>query len=249
MPKLLVTAGWDHAPHLDEATKARLIDSYPLHERAARTKGEPLLGSGRVFPLSEEQIVIHPIPIPGHWHQMIGIDFGWDHPSAAVLMAWEKDTDTIYIVREYREKEVTPIILAATVKGWGGWIPVAWPHDGLQHDKGSGQQLAAQYRQAGLKMLPERATFEDGSNGVEAGIMEMIDRMQTGRWKVFSTCQKWREEFRLYHRKDGLIVKLNDDLISASRYAYMMRRFAVLRAMERTAVVARYQPTDPGMGM
>jgi hypothetical protein len=30
----------------------------------------------------------------------------------------------------------------------------------------------------------------------------------------------------LYHRKDGLIVKLNDDLISASRYAMMGRRFA-----------------------
>jgi hypothetical protein len=57
--------------------------------------------------------------------------------------------------------------------------------------------------------------------------MEMLDRMQTGRWKVFSTCGGWFGEFRLYHRKDGLIVKLKDDLISSSRYAYMMRRFAI----------------------
>ncbi|MCV5934662.1 terminase, partial [Escherichia coli] len=35
------------------------------------------------------------------------------------------------------------------------------------------------------------------------------------------------EEFRLYHRdENGKIVKLNDDVLSAVRYAYMMRRFA-----------------------
>jgi hypothetical protein len=78
-------------------------------------------------------------------------------------------------------------------------------------------------------MLPDRATFEDGTNGVEAGVLEMLERMQTGRWKVFSSCGAWLEEFRLYHREAGRIVKVNDDLISASRYACMMRRFASVR--------------------
>jgi hypothetical protein len=54
----------------------------------------------------------------------------------------------------------------------------------------------------------------------------MLQRMQTGRWKVFSICTEWFEEFRLYHRKDGRIVKERDDLISASRYALMMKRYA-----------------------
>ena len=76
-------------------------------------------------------------------------------------------------------------------------------------------------------MLAERATWEDGTNGVEAGVQEMLERMQTGRWKVFSTCQNWLSERRLYHRKDGKIVKKIDDVISASRYAYMMLRFAI----------------------
>ena len=82
-------------------------------------------------------------------------------------------------------------------------------------------------------MLPERATFEDGSNSVEAGLMDMLDRMQTGRWKVFRTCTSWLEERRLYHRKDGKIVKERDDTISASRYAYMMMRFAELSPIEK----------------
>ena len=57
----------------------------------------------------------------------------------------------------------------------------------------------------------------------------MLDRMQTGRWRVFSTCTNWLEERRLYHRKDGKIVKERDDTISASRYAMMMKRFAIAR--------------------
>ena len=77
-----------------------------------------------------------------------------------------------------------------------------------------------------LYLLHEHATFEDGTTGVEAGLMEMLERMQTGRWKVFRHLAEWFQEFRLYHRKNGRVVKLADDLMSASRYAMMMRRFA-----------------------
>lgn len=54
------------------------------------------------------------------------------------------------------------------------------PHDGL-HDKGSGAELAAQYKTNGLKMLEEHATHAAGGNGVEAGITEMLERMRTDR--------------------------------------------------------------------
>ena len=53
--------------------------------------------------------------------------------------------------------------------------------------------------------------------------------METGRFKVFSTCPEFFEEFRLYHRKDGKIVKERDDVISAVRYAVMMKRFAEVK--------------------
>ena len=56
--------------------------------------------------------------------------------------------------------------------------------------------------------------------------MELLDRMQTGRFKVFHHLRDWFEEFNLYHRKDGLIVKEGDDLLSAPRYAVMMKRYA-----------------------
>ena len=216
----------DDAEHYTPEERKAIIDAYPPHEREARARGVPVLGSGRVFPVEEDAITIDPIPIPAHWVQINGSDFGWDHPFGATNCAWDRDADVFYVCKEYSEREKTPIIHAAAIKPWGPWIPTAWPHDGLQHDKGSGEQLATQYKAQKLLMLPERATFEDETNGVEAGISDMLQRMETGRWKVFTGCREWLEEFRMYHRKDGKIVKERDDVLSASRYALMMKRFA-----------------------
>jgi len=227
--RALINATIFDALHFSESERERIIASYPAHQRDARVKGLPVLGGGHVFPVSEEQITCAPFAIPIHFAQINGLDFGWDHPFGAVSCAWDRDADVFYVCREYREREATPLVHAGAVKPWGDWIPCAWPHDGLQHDKGSGEELARAYRLHGLNMLAQRATFEDGTNGVEAGVLEMLERMQTGRWKVFSSCGAWLEEFRLYHREGGRIVKANDDLISASRYAYMMRRFASVR--------------------
>lgn len=219
----------EDALHYPPEQRAKIIASYPEHEREARTKGIPQLGSGKVFPVPQTGIMCQAFPIPDHWPRIGGIDFGWDHPSAATLCAWDRDTDTWYVTAEHKARENTPAMFSASIKPWGDY-PWSWPHDGLQHDKGSGDQLAALYRNQGLKMLPLRATFEDGSNGLEAGIAEMLERMQTGRFKVFQHLSQWFEEFNLYHRKDGLIVKERDDLISATRYALMMRRFAKSKA-------------------
>jgi len=216
----------DDAEHYTPDQRAAIIASYPEHEREARVQGIPTLGSGRVFPIKDEDIAIDAMSIPKHWARINGLDFGWDHPFAAASCAWDKDADVWYVTAIYRESKSTPVIHAASIKPWGDWIPCAWPHDGLQHDKGSGDQLALLYSEQGLNTLPDRATFEDGGNGVEAGVIEMLDRMKTGRFKVFSHLKEWFEEFRLYHRKDGKIVKERDDLLSATRYALMMKRYA-----------------------
>jgi len=224
--RAVTTMTIDDAEHYSPEERAKIIASYPPHEREARTKGIPSLGSGLIFPVLEEEIVIEPIAIPKLWPQINGLDFGYDHPFGAASLAWDRDADIVYVTKNYRSRQTTPIIHAAAIKPWGDWIPCSWPHDGFQHDKGSGEQLAGQYKVQGLNMLPENAEWEEGGIGVEAGIAEMLDRMLTGRWKVFSTCTEWLEERRLYHRKDGKIVKERDDVLSASRYALMMLRFA-----------------------
>ena len=247
MSKLLVTAGWDDVPHLDKATKERLLSAYPEHERAARTRGEPLLGSGKVFPVDEALIKWTPTPLVATWARIVGLDFGWDHPTAAAWLAWDRDTDTVYVYDAYRAREQTPVFHAATIKAKGKTIPVAWPHDGLQHDKGSGEQLANIYRSHDVAMLKDKATFPDGSNGLEAGITMMLERMQTGRLKVAEHLTEWWDEFRMYHRKDGLIVKERDDLLSATRYGLMMLRKAEVIDRPRKATTKGYTPAVQGV--
>lgn len=75
-------------------------------------------------------------------------------------------------------------------------------------------------------MLHTHAQFEDGSVSVEAGLMDIPDRMQTGRFEVFSSLLDWFEEFRLFHRKDGKVVKEGADVMAATRKGVMMLRYA-----------------------
>lgn len=237
--------------HYTPEQRATIIAAYPAHERDARANGIPTLGSGRVFPVAEEEIKAPAFAIPKHWPRICGVDFGFDHAAAAAWLAWDRDSDTLYLYDVFKMKGTTPMVQAPSIRAKGPWIGVAWPHDGLQHDKGSGIQLAEQYRTAGVNMLPDKATHApamgqqegEGGNGLEAGISEMLERMQSGRWKVFDHLQDWLAEFRQFHRKNGQIVKIKDDAISASRYAMMMKRFA---ATEPRPNLGKVIPTNFG---
>ena len=244
--------------HYTPEQRKAIIDSYPAHQREARANGIPTLGSGAIFPVAEETIREQVVRIPHFWPRICGMDIGWDHPTAAVWMAHDKDTDVVHIYDCYRVKEQPVVVHAASIKAKGKWIPVAWPHDGLQHDKGSGTALAAQYRAQDVAMLRDKASHApdqkqgqkegEGGNGVEAGLMEMLDRMMTGRLKVAAHLHDWWEEFRLYHREDGKVVKVADDLMSATRYGLMMLRHAKTQPVTQRFTQDPFQGSVQGMG-
>lgn len=248
----VIRATWDDAPHMTPESKAQKLATIPEHEREMRTKGVPFAGAGMIFPFSDERLVVDPFEIPRHWPQIIGIDFGTDHPFAAALLAWDRDSDTVYLTHEYKERRAIPAIHASAIKRWKGasWIPVSWPHDGLNTEKSTGDELRSYYAREGLVMLPNRATNPpqagqdegQGGNSVEASILAMYERMELGKFKVFRTCRDWLMEQKNYHRDvNGKIVKINDDLISASRTAHMMLRHArteTIRQPKRQAVAA-----------
>ena len=189
-------------------------------------RGEPAVGEGRIFPFAREQVSITPFNPPAHWARIAALDFGWDHPTAAVLLAFDRDHDMLYVTQCYSARQKTPVEHCQVLRSWGQSLPWMWPHDGPQTEKGSGLALARQFREQGLAMHHEPVRFVDGSRSVEAGILEMYTRMQNGKLKVFDHCEDWFSEFALYHRKDSRIVKLRGDLLSATRYAIMGLRYA-----------------------
>jgi len=213
--------------HLTPQTKQRMIDGYLPHEREARARGVPALGSGRIFTTAEAQIVEPPLEfIPAHWHKLWGLDFGIGHPFAAVLVLWDKDNDVIHVHACIRMADALIISHAAAMKKVAASVPVAWPRDGSERDRNTGEPLASQYRKHELRMVHEHATWEDGGVSTWAGIKEWDEREKTGRLKVAAHLTEWFEERRFYHMKDGQIVKIKDDLMSATRICLMAKRFA-----------------------
>lgn len=232
--------GWADAPHMTDEKRERLLAQYPEHQRDMRTKGEPMLGHGRIYDIGEEFILCDPFEIPDHWYVLNGMDFGWDHPQSHIQMVEDRDNDIIYITKAWKASKVSANDAWGAVKDWSTNIPVSWPHDGLQNEKGRDDAVQQQvhYRRAGFKMMPKMAAWPDvsdgkggmktGGNSVEHGLYEINDLMRKGKFRIFKGLIDLLDEFRQYHRDEkGKIVKVRDDLLDAVRYAYMMRRYGI----------------------
>ncbi len=180
-----------------------------------------------------------PFEIPIWWPRICAIDFGgFEHPFAAVWLALDRDTDTTYLYKTYKNMGGLPIHCDALKRQDCEWIPVVWPHDVGHADKTSGRPLSVVMRDDyGLNMLPRSFCNPPGPGqqegqggiGVEVGLWNILTAMETGRFKVFSNLSDWFREKGLYHRKDGKIVKRMDDLMDGTRYAYQSQRFADIR--------------------
>jgi|TARA_R110002051_G_scaffold110547_1_gene183102 phage terminase large subunit-like protein len=240
----LVNATWDDASekihslngengHLSESVMKQILSAYSPHEREMRRYGRPSIGSGLIFPVNEENLMVDPIVLEDHWPRIAAIDFGWDHPTAVVWCAIDRDEDTFYIYDCHRESKASPAVHAKVISRRPHYIPVAYPHDGNRRDSMGNPGLAEQYRSLGCNFLlahfanPPALGSDKGSNSVEEGLMAMLQSMEAGRFKVFSTLNYWFEEFRMYHRKSGKVVPFRDDLMSATRYAFQSQRYAV----------------------
>ena len=240
----LTNATWDDAServmsmkgergHLSEVVMEQILSSYSPHEREMRRYGRPSIGSGLVFPLSEDDVIIEPMPIEEHWPRIAAIDFGWDHPTAVVWAAVDRDTDTFYLYDCYRASKASPSVHADHIRSRPHFVPIAYPHDGNRRDSMGNPGLADQYRNLGCNFLlnhftnPPALGNDKGSNSIEEGLMAMLQSMEAGKFKVFSTLSDWFEEFRMYHRKNNKVVPIRDDLLSATRYAFQSQRFAV----------------------
>lgn len=222
-----VTMGLRDARHIPESEYETIIAGYPEHERVARIYGGIMRGEGRVFAYPEEGIVEPPLEyIPPYWRKIWGIDPGIGHPFAAALLIFDMDNDVVHLHHTIRIQDATPLQHWAAMRLIGANVPVAYPKDAADREKSTGAPLAAVYRGHGAPMLPVHATWADGSMSTEAGITEWDERERTGRFKAAAQLGEFFEERRNYHRKNNLVVKIKDDIMSAVRVGLMMKRFA-----------------------
>jgi len=230
---------WDCAiskgGHIPDERIPEIIASYKEHERATRAFGADMQGEGAVFvaPQSSIKHTLDPSEVPPYWPWMWGVDFRHSgsptsgHPFAAVLGCWDRDADVIYLMHAIRMLGLASSHVTA-MKAFPRWqAPVAWPHDG---GRGAsiidGETVAKTYRGLGLNMRPTHATLPTGGFNFEAGLREMENRFDAKKLVVAAHLAEWFDEYQGYHRKDGLVIKVDDDLLSATRQLVMDIRFA-----------------------
>ena len=216
--RYLVQASWDDsAPHLTEKAKADLLSTFPAHTREARSKGSPSLGAGAIYPVDRKDVQIPPFQIPKHFPRGYALDVGWNK-TAALWGAWDREADILYVYAEYYMGQREPSNHAAAIKARGEWIKGVIDPAARGRQQGDGRKLIAEYREAGLKITP-------ALNAVEAGLIMVLERLMTGRLKIFSNLAHIWQEMAIYRRdENGAVVKKFDHLMDTLRYLVLNYR-------------------------
>lgn len=225
---------WDDVPHITDDEKREKKLNTLAHELSARTEGLPDAGGAMVFGFPEDEFVIEPMRggIPKWWPRICGLDIGWDHPTAAAWGAHDRDTDTLYIYSDYKMSRKLPSEHISALKARGLRIPIAIDPSAKKTDPVSGESAYLAYtdKKNGLRVRL-------ANNAVDEGLRALYTRFANGKIKVVSTCTDWIKEYRNYRTdKRNQIIKVNDDLMDATRYLNMeLAHATILTDVERHA--------------
>lgn len=209
--KFVINVEWDEVPHMDDDQKARILESYSAHEREARSKGIPSLGSGAIYPYLEDSVTVEPFEIPAWWPKAYGMDVGWKK-TAVVWGAQDPESKRVYLYSEHYEGEGVPAIHASAIKARGDWIWGAIDPASNTPGQADGKALIDLYESEGLNLTA-------ADHAVESGIYKTGQMFASGQLKIFRTLKNTISEFRTYRRDEkGKIVKKNDHAMDAMRY-------------------------------
>ena len=205
-----VFIGWDDVPyaHLSKERREQMAKSYLPHERQARMKGIPSIGTGLVYPVGEEQFVVEAEEAmrawkgaspPRYWPRLFAGDPGGtpggDGRTAALWCAYDSDADVLWAYVEYYER-YAPI--SSHVHSWarkGDWIPAILDPAGANITDGKG--VYSEYTQTMRQINKDWPVFK-ADKRFSLGRAELYDRMTSGRFKVLSTLRNLLAEHRSY---------------------------------------------------
>jgi hypothetical protein len=215
--KTFVQAGWKDIPHLDPEEQRALMATTPPYQIAARTEGEPSLGSGAIYPIAEREILTPTAEVPASWPRVYALDVGWNR-TAVIWGAKDPASGRIVLYDEHYRGQGEPASHAEAIKARGAWIHGVIDPASAGSSQVDGRALIDIYGRLGLHLEP-------AINAVESGLTETWNLLVSGRLVVQEHLTNWRSEFRKYHRDEqGKIVKVADHLMDATRYLVMSGR-------------------------
>ena len=143
-----------------------------------------------------------------------GIDFGWNHPTAACVVANDPESERAVIIAEHRQPSSTIAEHAEALQAMAPTEDMVWYADP------SAPQLIAELREYGLNIT-------EADNDVTAGIGSVYAALKDDRLRIYRGLTHTRSEIASYawkrDRNSATFtdepVKRNDDLMDAARYA------------------------------
>ena len=185
-----------------------MIASYLPHERDARTKGTPSLGSGAIYPVAETDFVIDPVKLPAWYEYAFGLDVGWKR-TAAIWGARDPETDVLYIWSEHYQGEEKPVVHAQAIRARGDWIPGVIDPAARGRQQGDGERLMEQYvelriyrRDENGKIVKENDHAVDAlrylvMSGLDKALQTPISKVAAARVKHVSDYSPLNEFYNL----------------------------------------------------
>lgn len=212
--KKVTKATWDDVPHLSQKDKDELMASIPEFQRDARSKGIPQLGSGAIYRIALDDILVKPFEIPSYWKKVYALDVGWNR-TACLFAAINPDTNVAYIYDELYVEKQQPIEYARTIKARGDWIPGVVDTASVNSSQIDGYNIHDILVKEGLIL-----SFPNKS--VTAGIIKTWEALTLGNLKVFDRCTNFQDEYKVYRRDEkGKVIKVKDHLMDCMRYLIM----------------------------
>lgn len=209
---VFIQASWEDNIYLTEDAKKDLENNYSKYELAARRDGIPYRGLGLVYPFDPSAYVVAPFEIPPHWLKLYGLDLGFTAPTAATLIAIDRDSDTMYLYAEYSQTQLTSVQHAANLINLGLLRVQGYCDPSINHTERDGKCAMNDYRDQNFNL-------ETVGYAKNFAVAEISERIRTGRFKIFSNCFATLQEWKTYSRDlKGKIKKGNDHLMNALEF-------------------------------
>lgn len=251
-PEITVVKGSIHDnPHLSKDEVEAVLEGRSPDDprRRAREHGDFLFWGGLVYPGGFEDHLVDPPREVKNLDVVVGIDPGFRN-AAFIWIAFNRDNEALVFHEELIQGGV-PSLFARCIRNinrrWGltGKREPRYVFDpsyrNTQQDTGESVES--------LLML-EGIFGAPGMNDVEAGCLNILDRLQDSALKVSKECYGLRDEADEYHTEkttDGKfkVHKDNDHRLDALRYA-LMSRLWVPSAQMKQAQRRLGLPHNPG---
>ena len=155
-------------PHLLGSDYERQLQALPSAQRKALLEGRWDAVAGAVFEeFSHAKHVCDPFPIPFTWDIWRACDVGFRSPSCVLYLCHDRDmTDTIYVIAELYQAQLTPQMLAEKIRRIDMSLPIDIGGEVIENDES-------------LTGLIDSAAFSNNGTG---SVGDELNK-RGGRWK------------------------------------------------------------------